>query len=60
MVFCIEPMVLTRLMVFVHGIPLSHMVLVYMVFVEIAGLESLEHLYIGCLTYCIGLWLLKK
>jgi hypothetical protein len=47
MVFGIDPMVFSWLMVFVHGIPLSHMVLVYMVFVERMDLESLDHLYIG-------------
>ena len=55
MVFDIEPMVLVRLMVFVHGISLPHMV-----FLEKMDLESIEHLYIGCLTYCIGLWLMKE
>ena len=38
-------MVFARLMVCVHGIPLSHMVLLYMVFVERVDLESLDHLY---------------
>ena len=44
---CPEPMVLAKVMVFVHGIPLSHMVLLYMVFVERVDLKSLHHLYIG-------------
>ena len=55
----IEPMVFSWIMVYVHGIPLSHIVLLYMVFVERVDLESLDHLYIGWSTYCIGLWLLK-
>ena len=42
MVFGFEPMVLVRLMVFVHGILLSHMV-----FVERVDLDNLDHLYIG-------------
>ena len=44
---CLEPMVLSWLMAFVHGIPLSHMVLVYMDFVDRVDLESPNHLYIG-------------
>ena len=42
----LEPMGLARLMAFVHGIHLSHMVLLLTVFVERVDLESLDHLYI--------------